>query len=153
VRYQKTTRTSTCKFCSKDFAVTGRGNFKICPECKADPPPPEPSYDIQAMHAARERLERSQYSGDVDNAPLRPDEGIVFWSSQPPARPAPTEKCPRCHTLMQCYGNLEGKIIPMNPPAEDATWACHVCKLRRRIRRDVSVLDDFRAVKQYELLA
>jgi hypothetical protein len=63
------------------------------------------------------------------------------------------EPCPRCGRPMQCYGNLENKIIPMNPPQEDATWACHSCRLKRKIRREVTFEHDPSRIKFYELSA
>lgn len=91
-----------------------------------------PVADIYAQNRAR--LDALEAPADVEPEPL-------------------IEHCPRCGEPMQCYGNLEGKIINMNPPYEDATWACHGCKLKRRVRRPVAMEENFELVKHYELLA
>jgi len=108
-----------------------------------------------ANAAARGVAEANPMQAPVVAAASVPNAGTDA-GDQPVAMPtaiSPSEACPKCGEPMQCYGNLEGKVVPMNPPMEDATWACHDCKVRRKVRRPVDLREDWSQVRFYELLA
>lgn len=111
--------------------------------------------DEQERIRAEESAEEPVTQAPVGLTDSVPDTGTDA-EEEPEALPAAdssAESCPKCGQPMQCYGNLEGKIVPMNPPEEDATWACHDCKVKRKVRRQVQLRENFELVRFYELLA